>query len=59
MEYFRTYYGPTLRAFATLNADAQEALRSDLEQIWTQHNRAQGGATQVASTYLEVIAIRK
>jgi ubiquinone/menaquinone biosynthesis C-methylase UbiE len=59
VEYFRTYYGPTLRAFATLSADAQEALRSDLEQLWTQHNRIQGGATQVDSTYLEVIAIRR
>ena len=59
VEYFRTYYGPTLRAFATLNADAQEALRSDLVQLWTQHNRSRNGVTQVDSTYLEVIAVRK
>ena len=56
---FRTYYGPTVRAFATLNPDAQAALRSDLEQLWTKHNRGQNGRTQVDSTYLEVIAIRK
>ena len=59
VEYFRTYYGPTLRAFATLSPDAQEALRNDLEQLWTQHNRSQNGVTQVDSTYLEVVAIRK
>jgi hypothetical protein len=59
VEYFRTYYGPTLRAFATLSPEAQEALRSDLEQLWTQHNRSRNGVTQVDSTYLEVIAIRK
>lgn len=59
VEYFRTYYGPTLRAFATLNAEAQEALRSDLEQLWTQHNRSQNGVTQVDSTYLEVMALRR
>ncbi len=59
VEYFRTYYGPTLRAFATLSADAQKALRSDLEQLWTQHNRSHNGVTQVNSTYLEVVAIRK
>ena len=58
VEYFRTYYGPTLRAFATLTPDAQEALRSDLVQLWTQHNRSQNGVTQVDSTYLEVIAVR-
>lgn len=59
VEYFRTYYGPTLRAFATLSTDAQEALRSELVQLWTQHNRSQNGVTQVDSTYLEVIAVRK
>lgn len=59
VEYFRTYYGPTQRAFATLSADAQEALRSDLEQLWTQHNRSGNGVTQVDSTYLEVVAVRK
>ena len=58
VEYFRTYYGPTLRAFATLTPDAQEALRSELVQLWTQHNRSQNGVTQVDSTYLEVIAVR-
>jgi hypothetical protein len=59
VEYFRTYYGPTLRAFASLDAEGQEALRSDLEQLWLQHNRSQNGVTQVDSTYLEVIATRK
>lgn len=59
VEYFRTYYGPTLRAFATLSPAAQQALRSDLEQLWTQHNRSQNGVTQVDSTYLEVIAVRQ
>jgi len=30
-----------------------------LVQLWTQHNRSQNGVTQVDSTYLEVIAVRK
>lgn len=59
VETFRTYYGPTVRAFAALNPDGQEALRRDLEALWAQHNRAQNGETQVNSTYLEVIAVRK
>ncbi|MCX6046983.1 MAG: class I SAM-dependent methyltransferase [Chloroflexi bacterium] len=59
VEHFRTFYGPTLRAFATLSPEAQQLLRSDLEQLWTQHNQAQDGTTQVDSTYLEVLAIRK
>jgi ubiquinone/menaquinone biosynthesis C-methylase UbiE len=59
VEYFRTYYGPTLKAFGTLNPEAQEALRNELEQLWTQHNRSGNGVTQVDSTYLEVVAVRK
>jgi ubiquinone/menaquinone biosynthesis C-methylase UbiE len=59
VEYFRTYYGPTLRAFAALSPEAQHSLRRDLEQLWAQHNLAQDGTTQVDSTYLEVVAIRK
>ncbi|MEZ4706150.1 MAG: class I SAM-dependent methyltransferase [Caldilineaceae bacterium] len=59
VEYFRTYYGPTLRAFGALRADAQEALRSELVQLWAQHNKSGNGVTQVDSTYLEVIAVRK
>jgi SAM-dependent methyltransferase len=59
VECFRTYYGPTLRAFAALNPEAQQGLRSDLEQLWTQHNRVQDGTTQVESAYLEVMGTRK
>jgi SAM-dependent methyltransferase len=58
VEYFRTYYGPTLRAFAALTPEAQVPLRRELEQLWSQHNRGQDGTTQVDSTYLEVIALR-
>jgi ubiquinone/menaquinone biosynthesis C-methylase UbiE len=58
VELFRTYYGPTLRAFASLNDAGQEALRRDLEELWTSHNRATDGTTDVESEYLEVIAVR-
>lgn len=59
VECFRTYYGPTLRAFDSLGLEPQLALRSELEELWTKHNRGQDGTTQVDSTYLEVIAFRK
>jgi len=58
-EYYRTWYGPTLRAFATLSQEAQNALRSDLKEHWTQHSHAHDGTTRVDSTYLEVVAVRK
>ena len=58
VEFFRTYYGPTNRAFAALDCDQQAALRSDLEQLWSEHNQASNGGTEIASEYLEVVAIR-
>lgn len=59
VEFYRTYYGPINRAFATLDAAGQAALRRDLEQLWTEHNRATDGTTHYEAEYLEVVAIRK
>lgn len=58
VEFFRQNYGPTQRAFAALGADAQEALREDLEAVFSAHNRAGDGTTALESEYLEVIAMR-
>jgi SAM-dependent methyltransferase len=58
VEHFRTYYGPTNRAFTALDAAGQEALRRDLEQLWTEHNRATDGTTRYDSEYLEAVAVR-
>jgi SAM-dependent methyltransferase len=59
VEFFRTYYGPTQRAFAALDSDGQTALRSDLESHWAEHNQAADNkSTSVAAEYLEVIAIK-
>ena len=58
VEHFRIYYGPTHKAFGALDENGQAALRSDLEQLWTKHNRATDGTTDVEAEYLEVIAVR-
>jgi len=58
VEFFRAYYGPSNRAFAALDPDRQAALRSDLEQLWSAHNQARDGGTEVEAEYLEVEAIR-
>ena len=58
VEHFRSYYGPTQKAFGTLDESKQAALRKDLEQLWATHNRATDGTTDVDSEYLEVIATR-
>jgi SAM-dependent methyltransferase len=58
VEYFRQFFGPTKTAFDALDDKSQAALRNDLEQLWTEHNRADDGTTEVESEYLEVIAVR-
>jgi SAM-dependent methyltransferase len=58
VESFRLYYGPTQRAFDSLDADGQAALRSDLERLWTEHNQATDNTTYVEGEYLEVIATK-
>lgn len=58
VEFFREYYGPTVKAFGALDADGQGALRRDLEELWTSNNRAVDGSTYVESELLEVTAFR-
>jgi 2-polyprenyl-3-methyl-5-hydroxy-6-metoxy-1,4-benzoquinol methylase len=59
VEFFRVYYGPTNRAFASLDEEAQSSLRRDLERLWTVNNRASDGSTQIEAEYLEVDGIRR
>ena len=58
VEFFRLYYGPTNRAFASLDAEGQAHLRRDLETLWAAHNQAGPDCTTVYGEYLEVIGIR-
>ncbi|MDA1108100.1 MAG: class I SAM-dependent methyltransferase [Proteobacteria bacterium] len=58
VEFYRTYYGPTQRAFEALDEPGQAALRRDLEQHWSSYNRATDGTVHVESEYLEVVAPR-
>jgi SAM-dependent methyltransferase len=60
VEFFRQYYGPTQRAFASLDGPAQAALRRDLVELQTTHNIVgRSDTTEVAAEYLEVVATRR
>ncbi|MBL8229768.1 MAG: class I SAM-dependent methyltransferase [Bryobacterales bacterium] len=59
VEFFRGNYGPMCRAFESLDAPAQEELRSELVRLWSQHNYDGASRTQVQAEYLEVIATRE
>jgi SAM-dependent methyltransferase len=59
VDFFRKYYGPTNRAFASLDDAGQQRLQAELESLWSENNRAQGSScTVVEAEYLEVIATR-
>jgi 2-polyprenyl-3-methyl-5-hydroxy-6-metoxy-1,4-benzoquinol methylase len=58
VEFFSEFYGPTKRAFSSLDMRGQAALRHDLEELWLKHNRATDGTVYLEAEYLEVHAVR-
>ena len=59
VEYYRTYFGPTNRAFAALDESGQAALQQDLEELWTTNNLSTNGSTYLEAEILEVVAVRQ
>ena len=59
VDFFIEYYGPTLRAHASLNDDGRKALHEDLTALWTRNNLAGDGSTRVLSEYIEVSGARE
>ena len=55
LDTFRTYYGPTHKAFAALEAGKQASLEEDLLGLAQRFNSASDGAMVVPSEYLEVV----
>jgi ubiquinone/menaquinone biosynthesis C-methylase UbiE len=60
VEFFRTYYGPTLRAFESLPAEQQAALNDGLIELVHRYDRNQGsGPVAIAADYVETVIVRK
>ena len=59
LEVFKTYYGPVLKAFAALDAGAQQDLHNDLYALILRTNRSGDSTMVVPSEYLEVVITRK
>ena len=55
LEIFRDYYGPVLKAFASLNPEARKALEKDLFALLDQNNVARDGTLVLPSEYLEAV----
>jgi ubiquinone/menaquinone biosynthesis C-methylase UbiE len=59
LEVFRTYYGPLLKAFAALDAKAQQSLESDIRALIAEFNVAKDGTAVIPSEYLEAVIARR
>jgi SAM-dependent methyltransferase len=59
VSFFRSWYGPTLKAFESLDAHRREALERDLVELAKRHNRLTGDAIAIPATYLETVALRR
>ena len=59
IEVFRTYYGPVLKAFAALDAAAQQDLHNDLYALIVRMNKSGDATMVVPGEYLEVVIARK
>ena len=59
LDVFKTYYGPVLKAFAALDAAAQQDLHNDLYALIVRMNKSGDATMVVPSEYLEVVITRK
>ena len=58
MDFFRTNYGPTLKAFEALPEADRPVFAADLVDLVRRHDRIGGGPVAVPAEYLEVVATR-
>jgi SAM-dependent methyltransferase len=60
VDYFRRWYGPTLKAFAALEPAAQDELHGDLVALAKRFDRlGTGDAIAIPATYAEAIAVTR
>lgn len=59
VEFFKTYFGPTVMAMKAMGEENHQAFTDDLVQVWTENNIKDDGSTLVKSEYLEVVATKK
>jgi len=59
IQIFRDFYGPTLKAFAALDAGKQAALQQDITALLEGNNVAGPTSLVVPSEYLEVVVVKR
>ena len=59
VEFFRTYYGPVLKAFAVVDAAKQKTLEADILTLIGEFNAAKDSTAVIPSEYLEVVVTKQ
>ena len=59
VDYWRRFYGPTLKAFETVGAAGEAALEADLVELIGRFNRATDGTMVVPNEYLEAVIVKR
>jgi ubiquinone/menaquinone biosynthesis C-methylase UbiE len=59
IDVFRSFYGPTHKAYAALDEAGRAKLTADLESLLARHDRGAGRGLVVPAEYLESIATRR
>jgi len=59
IETFKTYYGPVLKTFESLDAPSRATLTRELKRLIAHFNLAQDGTMVVPSTYLQAVIVKK
>jgi hypothetical protein len=59
LDIFRTYYGPTHKAFGAIDMVAQQKLQADILALIDQFNVAKDGTLVIPSEYLEIVITKR
>jgi ubiquinone/menaquinone biosynthesis C-methylase UbiE len=59
LDIFRTYYGPTHKAFGAIDMVAQQKLQADILALIDQFNIAKDGTLVIPSEYLEIVITKR
>ena len=59
VDYWRTFYGPTLKAFDAVGESGRSALEADIVDLIGRFNRADDGTMVVPNEYLEAVIVKR
>jgi len=59
VQFFARFFGPIKGALARLDETGQQSLITGLEEIFSAHNQAKNGTTDLKGEYLEIAATRR